>query len=199
MRTLSALIGALAIAFPIVGQVHAQSSGPKSFIWKQCNEDVLLLQVDPSPLQPYVDSAFSMVLEAGRARVLIVVQDCPTYWFDGTEIGPTQEVHMWVTVEAPADVRPVTGAERTLPTMTWFNLFTGSSSARARAAWIASGTPSLTIERVALDPRGPRRGGRVSVDGDLRYSWDGESAPPFARLVGVNHDVYGKASAGDIV
>lgn len=37
------------------------------------------------------------------------------------------------------------------------------------------------------------------MDGDLRYSRNVQSAPSFARLVGVNHDVYGKASSGDII
>ena len=34
---------------------------------------------------------------------------------------------------------------------------------------------------------------------ELRYSWSVESATPFARLVAVNHDVYGRDSRGGVV
>jgi hypothetical protein len=91
------------------------------------------------------------------------------------------------------------GAERTLPTMTWFNLFAGSSNARSRETWTASGTSSVPIDSVFLDPPGPERGGRVLLGPDQSYSWQVKSEAPFALLVGVNHDVYVRDSAGRIV
>lgn len=200
LKASRAFLGALAALLVLAGQAAAQSGGARGFVWKQCDEDVLHLQLDPAPFEERVGPEFSLRLsEEGRASVIIVVQDCSAQWHDGEEIGPTQDVHMWVMIEGPSDVRPVTGAERTLPTFTWFNLFTGSGNPRARESYIASGTSTAPIEGLSLDPPAPRRGGRVTVGPDLSYFWQVESAPPFARLVGVNHDVYGRDGTGAIV
>jgi hypothetical protein len=192
---------ALVAAGLLAGPLDAQSgeSTAKSFLWKRCNEDVLSLDLDPVPLQQFVGSQFSVRVREGKARVIIVVQDCPSYWFDGVEIGPTQEVHEWVAIEAPRDLRPVAGAQRTLPTSTWFALFTGSTNARSRQSWSAAGTPALPIESLSLAPFAPEQRGRLSVGQDLSYSWHAQSAAPFARLVAVNHDVYARDNTGKVV
>ncbi len=105
---------------------------------------------------------------------------------------------MWLAIAGPADVRPVVGAERTLPTRTWLNLFSASNNPRVREVKEGVGLHQLPIRGMALDAPGPRRGGRLSLPGDLEYSWQVVSAPPQARLVGINHDVYIRGSAGDI-
>ena len=201
MKAPMGFVGGLGAAVWLAGQVTAQSgvSDAKSFGWRQCNEDVLSLNLDPAPLQQFVGSEFSVRVVEGKARVLIVVQDCPANWFDGNEIGPTHEVHQWVAIEGSRDIRPVPGAERTLPTLTWFALFTGSSNAHNRKFWIASGTDSAPIESVSLDPPALNWGGQFSVSSDLSYSWQARSAAPSARLMAVNHDVYARDSAGKIV
>lgn len=192
---------ALAAALLLAGAVTAQSSGgtTSSLLWKQCDEDIIKLYLDPAPFQELVSPGYSVRLFDERAWVLVLAQDCPQYWFDGEEIGATREVHMWVAIEGPEDVRPVVGAQHTMPTMTWFNLFTGSDNARARKTWTSSGTPSVGIEALALDPPGPERGGRVLLGPDQSYSWQVASEAPSVRLIGVNHDVYGTDGSGKIV
>lgn len=194
-------IGALAATVLLIGTVTAQSSesNDQNFLWKQCNEDVIKLYLDPEPFQELLPAGYTVRLFEGQAWVLILSQDCPHYRFDGEEVGATNEVHMWVAIEGPQDLRPVVGAERTLPTMTWFNLFTGSNNVRARKAWTASGTSSVPIDSVFLDPLAPERGGRVLLGPDQSYSWSVKSAAPPARLLGVNHDVYERDSDGNIV
>lgn len=64
---------------------------------------------------------------------------------------------------------------------------------------MASGTAQARIEGVFLDPPGPRRAGRVSLSKDLHYSWDVSDAMPLSRLVGLNHDVYVRDPAGNVV
>lgn len=185
----------------LAGPLAAQSgeSNAKTWLWKECNEDVLSLDLDPISLQQFVGSGFTVRVTDGKARVIVVIQDCPAYWFNGVEIGPTQEVHEWVAVEAERDMRPVPGAQRTLPTSTWFALFTGSTNARSRTSWTAAGTPAAPIESLSLEPFAPEQRGRLSVSPDWSYSWEARSAPPLARLVAVNHDVYGRDPAGKIV
>jgi hypothetical protein len=178
------------VYFP-TGQLVYFSTGVPS-------EDVLSLNLDPAPLQQFVGPEFSVRVAEGKARVLIVVQDCQANWFEGNEIGPTYEVHEWVAIEGPGDMRPVPGAERTLPTLTWFALFTGSSNAQNRKFWLSSGTYAAPIENVSLGPPAANWGGRVSVSSDLSYSWQARSAPPPARLMAVNHDVYARDTAGKI-
>lgn len=192
--------GAIVALVVLAGPVAAQSgeSNAKGWLWRQCNEDVLSLDLDPVPLQEFVGPELTVLVTDGKARVIIVVQDCLASWFDGVEIGPTQEVHEWVAVEARPDMRPVPGAQRTLPTLTWFALFTGSTNDRSRTLLTASGTPTLPIEGISLEPFAPEQRGRLSAGPDLSYSWEARSAPPFARLVAANHDVYARDSTGKI-
>lgn len=201
MNTSRGFAGAIVALVVLAGPVAAQSdeSNAKGWLWRQCNEDVLSLDLDPVPLQEFVGSEFTVLVTDGKARVIIVVQDCPSSWFDGVEIGPTQEVHEWVAVEAQRDMRPVPGAQRTLPTLTWFALFTGSTNDRSRTLLTASGTPTLPIESLSVEPFASEQRGRLSVGPDWSYSWEARSAPPLARLVAVNHDVYVRDSAGKIV
>lgn len=201
MKASKGIVGILVATLLLPGDVAAQSgrSAAKSFLWKECAEDVLKVYVDPTPLQQIVGPEFSVEVENGKALVLIVVQDCPSYWFDGEEIGPTQEVHQWVALEAPREVHPVPGAELTLRTSTWFALFTGSSNARSRESWSASGTPSVPITNVSLEAFAPEQRGQVTVGRGMSYSWEAQSAEPLARLVAVNHDVYARDSSGEIV
>jgi hypothetical protein len=190
----------LAVTVLLAREVRAQSERPLHFLSKQCNEDAIELRLDPGPFQDFVGSEFSLVLEEGKARVVIVVQNCSQYWIDGDDIGPTQDIHVWVSIRGPEDLRTVIGAERTLPTRTWFYVFAGSSNPRVREAKKAAGTTVAPIEGVFLDPPGPDRGGQVFLNEDLNYSWEVESpSKPPAYLLGLNHDIYTRDSDGNIV
>lgn len=173
----------------------AQAGRPLHFLSKQCEEDALVLRMEPGPLQERVGSGFSLALANGKARVLVVVQDCGQYWMDGEDVGPTSDVQVWVAVRGPEDVRPIMGAERTQPTGTWFSLFAASSNPRVRSAKSEAGTTPAPVERLALDPPAPRRGGRFAV-GRASYSWVATSVAPAIRLLGLNHDVYVRDAAG---
>jgi hypothetical protein len=190
---------AWALTVLLAAQADAQSERPQHFLTKQCNEDVVQVHLDPRPFQDLVGSDFSVVLEEGKARVQILVQDCSQYWINGESLGPNQEIHVWLLIEGLKDVRPVVGAQQTRPTMTWFSLFDGSTNRKARVARMAAGSVQVPIESVSLDPPGPKRGGRVSFDRNLTYAWDVVSAVPAVRLVGVNHDVYTRYSTGKVV
>lgn len=198
MMALRQLILTLALTVVSAVQVRAQSERSVHFTARQCNEDAIAIHVDPGPLQDFVDGAFSLALEEGKARILIVVHDCGQYWLDGVDVGPTQEAQFWVALHGPQDVRPVIGAERTLPTRTWFNLLSLSNNARVREAKGGSGTVQLPIEGIALDPPASRRGGRMKIRQDVELTWTVASAAPAARLVGINHDVFGRDAAGKL-
>ncbi len=177
-------------------RLQAQSERPLHFLAKQCNEDAIALRLDPAPLQEFVSKRFSLALEEGKARVLIVVHDCVQSWMDAVDVGPAQEMQVWVAIQGMQDVRTVIGAERTLPTRTWFNLLSASNNARVREAKLASGTRQLAMEGVSLDPPGPRRGGRMKIRKDVELSWTVVSTAPAVRLVGINHDVFDRDPAG---
>jgi len=201
MTTIRSALAALAAMMLLAGTATAQTSesNATSYLCEQCNEDVIKLYVEPSPLQKLVPPGHTVLLFDGRGQVLVIAQDCPQYWLNGEEIGATQEVHMWVAIEGPQDMRPVVGAARTVPTMTWFNLFTGSNNARSREIWTASGTSFVPIDSVFLEPPGPERGGRVILGPEQIFSWRVKSAVLSVPFLGVNHDVYERNSAGDVV
>jgi hypothetical protein len=190
----------LALAGLPVMQAEVPSERPLHFQTKQCNEDAIEVRLDPRPLQNFVESGFPLMLEEGKARVLIVVHDCMQYWVDGEDLGPAQEVQVWISIHGLDDVRPVVGAEQTLPTRTWFVLFAGSSNPRVRAAKGAAGMVVHPVESVLLDQPGAPGGGRVSLGEGLSYSWQVSSpAKPAARMVGMNFDVYARGLDGNIV
>jgi hypothetical protein len=195
----ASLVGVLAAMAVLATPADGQSQHPLHFLSKQCNEDAVQVLVDPRPFQDSLGSEFPLKLEEGKARVIIVVHDCSQRWMDGEDVGPTQDVQIWVSIRGSEDVRPVVGAEQTLPTRTWFSLFSGSSNPRVRTAKTASGTAQAQIGNLHLDAPGPRRRGRVSLRKDLHYSWEVLDATPLSRLVGVNHDVYIRDAAGNIV
>ncbi len=201
MLTKHSPVWLLILTAVISGVVAAQSSadGQKSFLWKQCDEDAILLHIDPDPLARLLPEGHSLALVKGKARVLIAAQDCPAYWIDGEDIGSTLEVHHWVAVNGLSDVRKVAGAELTLPTMTWFALFTGSSNSISREKWISSGTMSYGINSLSLVAPRPEGGGRVSISEELEYSWQIHRGQPIATSVGLNHDVYATNQNGDLV
>jgi hypothetical protein len=141
----------------------------------------------------------SLALEEGQALLLILAQDCSEYWIDGQNVGATQEMHVWLSIEGAKDTRPVVGAEVTRVTMTWLRLFHGSTNPRARTARTAAGNVETAIEGVSLDLPGTKRGGRVLLRKNLTYSWRVVSAVSLARLVGINHDVLSRTATGDVV
>ena len=184
---------------PVIGAAQSSDVGQKGFLWKQCDEDAIVLYIDPDPIARRLPENHALELDGGMARLLIAIQDCPTYWINGEDIGPTHEVHHWAALEGLADVRPVAGAELTLPTMTWFNLFTGSSNPKSREQWTGSGTMSSEIDKVSFVAPDPEGGGRVAISEGLGYSWDISRGQPIAMTVGVNHDVYSINQSGDLV
>jgi hypothetical protein len=196
MRSLQVVFYTLAVVFLSSRQVAAQQETAKNFEFKQCNEDVLVMRVDPEPLQELVRSDFTLLLDDGKARVAIIVQDCSQYWIDGENLGPNQHNHVWVRVEGPEDVRSVVGAQETWPTLTWFNVFTGSTNPRDREARKASGSLPEPIEGLSLDPPEWPRGGRVTLGPAMSYTWRVPSAERMRRLIGVNHDIYERTDDG---
>lgn len=191
MMTLTAMV--------LLGQsVEAQSQRPLMFALRQCNEYGLELHLDPRPFQEALGPSISLALVEGKAQVVIVVHDCSQLWINGEEFGPAQEVRVWVSIHGLEDVRPVVGAEQTLPTRTWFSLFEGTSNSRVRDVKLAAVIDEASVDSVFLDPPRTPCGGRVYLNGNLALSWRVPSpVAPSARLVGLNHDVYRRDSTGN--
>lgn len=183
----------------ISSQALAQTAPQRNYEWKQCNEDVLGLRVDPAPLRRILGTGFSPLLEDDRAQLAIMVQDCSQYWIDGESLGPNQMIHVLVRIEGPGNLQPVVGAQRTEPTFTWFSLYAGSNNPRDQAARMASGTAPAVIRAVSLDPPKWPRGGTANLEADLQISWSIAHAEESALLMGVNHDVYVRDDSGNIV
>ncbi len=104
-----------------------------------------------------------------------------------------------MSIHGVEDVRPVVGAEQTLPTRTWFSLFEGSSNPRVREMKMAAVINEGSVDSVSLDPPGTHPSGRVYLNRHLALSWRVPSpAVSSARLVGLNHDVYRRDSTGNV-
>ncbi len=200
MTTVTGLVMGLTV-IALVGQPNdVQAQRTLMYASRQCNEHALELHLDPRSFQKIVEPGFSLALVDGKARVVIVAHDCSQLWINGEDLGPAQEVRLWVSIRGPKDVRPVVGAEQTLPTRTWFSLFEGSSNPRVREVKLAAIIDEASIDSVSLDPPDSHSGGRVYLSGNLALSWR-VPAPvaPSSRLVGLNHDVYRRDSKGNVV
>ena len=199
MNALPRLMMTVSAIVLLVQPVEAQSQRPLMFATRQCNEYGLELHLDPRPFQEFLGPGFPLALVEGKAQVVIVVHDCSQLWINGEDLGPAQEVRVWVSIRGLEDVRPVVGAEQTLPTRTWFSLFEGSSSPRVREVKMAAVIDEALVDSVSLDPPGTQAGGRVYLNGNLTLSWRVPSpAAPSVRLVGLNHDVYRRDSTGHV-
>jgi hypothetical protein len=200
MKNYCNLVVILVITVILCAQMQAQSELPLKFLSKQCNEEAIEFHLDPRPFQDFVGSEFSLKLVEGKACVLIIIQDCSQYWIDGKNFGPAQDIQAWVQINGVEDIRSVVGAQQTLPTRTWFTLFSGSSNPKVRAAKMDLGTVQIPIDRIFLDPPGSQRGGQVLLDKNVNISWSVMSpVTPSVKMVGVNHDVYTRDSARNIV
>jgi hypothetical protein len=180
--------------------MEAQSQRALTYSSKQCNEYAIEFQLDPRPFQNLVGPGFSLDLSDGKARVIIVVHDCSVFWLNGTDVGPAQEVRVWVSVHGLGDVRPVVGAEQTRPTQTWFSVLEGTSNPRVFEVKRAAGISETRVDSTLLEPPGAGRGGRVYMNGSLAFSWHVPSpAVPSIRLLGLNIDMYRRDSTGNAV
>lgn len=92
MARSGALGGVLAATVFLITPADGQSEHSLHFLAKQCNEDAVQVLVGPRPLQDFVGSEFTLKLEEGKARVIIVAHDCSQCWMDGEDFGPTQDV-----------------------------------------------------------------------------------------------------------
>lgn len=157
-----------------------------SHVWKQLDEVVLGVRVDPEPLRLLLPADMELDLDEGQARVAIMPQDCSQYWVDGEDHGPTRLLHVLVGLGGARETRPIVGAERTMPPMSWFALLTASSGALDREHRRRAGFPAAELEQ--LDIERPDAG-TIGVAG-ATLGWQIETPSGQPSLVGVDHDVY---------
>lgn len=74
-------------------------------------------------------------------------------------------------VQGSQDVRPVPGAETTLPTMHGYAVYTGSNNERSRDHWDRSGTLAQPLRAVILQSSASAVRGSVIIDGERSYEW----------------------------
>jgi hypothetical protein len=193
----------LCVTICFTGQANAQNDQPtaRSFFWRQCTENVIMLYLDPKPFEDFVGKDFTVKLYDGKAWIMIVIQDCENNFFDGEDIGPAQEVHMWLSIEGSRDneVLPVFGAEKTINTMSWFYLFNGSTNSKARKYYGNSGILSEPIEKLSMSFTSSLLNGQLVIKPDMSFTWKAVPKEPFANKVGVNFEIFKRDSVGNIV
>jgi hypothetical protein len=203
MKTFKWFIILLSVIVWWTSLVNAQNDQPtcRSFFWRQCTENVIMLYLDPKPLEEAVGKDFTVKLYDGKAWVMVVIQDCHNNFFDGEDIGPAQEVHMWLSVEGPHDneTLPVFGAEKTMNTMSWFYLYNGSTNSKARRYYGDSGILSEPIEELSMSYTSSLFNGQLVINPDMSFTWEAVPKEPFAKKIGVNFDIFKRDNLGNIV
>jgi hypothetical protein len=193
----------LSVMICCAGRLNAQNDQPaaKSFFWRQCTENVIMLYLDPKPFEKIVGKDFTVKLYDGRAWVMVVIQDCRNNFFDGEDIGPAQEVHLWLSIAGPRDdeLLPVFGAEKTMNTMSWFYLYNGSTNPKARKYYGHSGILSEPIENLSLSLATSLVSGHLSVNPGMGFSWQAVPKEPPARKIGINFEIFRRDDLGKII
>lgn len=184
-------------------QAKAQNNQPayKSFFWRQCTENVIMLYLDPKPFEDFLGKDFKVKLYDGKAWVMVVIQDCMNNFFDGEDIGPAQEVHMWLSVEGSRDneILPVFGAEKTLNTMSWYYLYNGSTNIKARKYYGNSAILSEPVEKLSMSYSSSLLRGQFDINPKMSFSWEAVPKEPFAKKIGINFEIFRKDNTGNIV
>lgn len=195
------LLPVASICFTLQLNAQNDQATAKTFFWRQCTENVIMLYVEPKPFEELVGKDFSVKLNDGKAWVMIVLQNCQNNFFDGEDIGPAQEIHIWVSIEGPHDneTLPVFGAEKTLNTMSWFYLYNGSTNPKARNYYEQSGILSDSIESLSLSLTTTLLTGRLVINPGMSISWKAVPKEPSAKKIGVNFDIYRRDSLGNVV
>jgi len=203
MKNIKHLIFSLSMALYAVVPIQAQNDQvtAKSFFWRQCTENVIMLYAEPRTFAEWVGTDFTVKLYDGKAWVMIVMQDCQDNYFDGEDIGPAKEVHMWVSVENPDDneVIPVFGARKTLNTMSWFYLFNGSTNSKARDYYGKAGILSGPIENLSMSLTSSQLNGQLAISPGMSLAWKAVPKEPVTNKIGVNFNIFSRDSIGNIV
>jgi hypothetical protein len=171
-----------------------EPADPTLHLWRQSVEQVVILNADYQPFQDFVGNDFDVFSNEGQALLLIVLQDTKTNFLNGKEAGPSQDVHIWVSINGPRSGTEISviGAQSTLKTMSWFKLFGGSSQPQVRSAFADSGLLYEPIEDFSLVHSGSEIQGKVVIGPERSFSWKAIAKAPWAELIGVNHDFYSR-------
>jgi len=203
MKKIRWLILFLIMTLSVAGQLKAQNDQvtAKCFFWRQCTENVIMLYVEPKKFEEFVGKDFSVKLYDGKAWVMIVMQDCQVNFFDGEDIGPAKEVHMWVSVENPDDneIVPVFGARKTLNTMSWFYLFNGSTNSKARNYYDTAGILSEPIENLSMSLTSSQLNGQLAISPGMSLAWKAVPKEPVTNKIGVNFNIFRIDSSENVV
>jgi hypothetical protein len=199
----SRILSTVVLFYVLTDVVSAQDQpgDPTLQLWRQSVEHVIVLDAAPEPFQAFVGEDFKVVVKEEKTWLLIVLQDSQTNYLDGEDVGPSQDVHIWVKIEGPREGTeiPVIGAPTTFETMSWFKLFGGSSHPQVRSMFATSGLLYEPIEKLSLVHSDREIGGELVVDQDKSFSWRAKPKAPSAELLGVNHDFYTRNQDGRLV
>lgn len=171
-------------------------AGVEDRLWKACAEHVVMLRADPAPFRELAGAERPLQLVDGQAIVSILIQRCPVWRIAERDIGPSDEIHIWVALAGPESVRPIEGVAHMMPTRRWFSVYKGVLQTAPRMAYTAAGIPAVPIDAVELERSDDGFAGSVSIPGGGRFSWRaGKNEPPWPSL-GVHHEVYGRDEGG---
>lgn len=203
MPIASRILSTVVLLCVFTGSVSAQDelADPALHLWRQSVEQVIILTAEHQSFQELVGDDFDVIITEGQARLLIVLQDSKINFLNGKEVGPSQDVHIWVSIKGPRSGTeiPVIGAQSTLETMSWFKLFGASSHPQVRSAFANSGLLYEPIEDFSLIHSGPEIRGKVVIGPERSFSWNATAKAPWAELIGVNHDIYTRDQDGKLV
>jgi hypothetical protein len=184
-------------------QLKAQNDQPdsKCLFWRQCTENVIMLYLDPKPFEEFAGKDIKVKLYDGKAWVMVVIQDCRNNFFDSEDVGPAQEIHMWLSIEGSHDneILPVFGAEKTLNTMSWYYLYNGSTNPKARKYYGDSGILSEPVEKLSMSYTPSLLSGQFIVNQTMSFSWNAVPKEPAAKKLGINFEIFKRDSSGKII
>ena len=87
----------------------------------ECKEIACFIPVDSNIARSLVPMEHKPHIEAGKAQILFLAQNCHTAIWDEQDISPLRKVHIWIRINGGDTISPILGVEETLPTYYWWD------------------------------------------------------------------------------
>lgn len=121
--------------------------------------------------------------EVDRVQLMLLAQDCTLCSFGDGEVGPTQELHLWLQVDSAPDHHPIEGADLMLPSMRWVTLCAATSNPAVDEHLRSFGFDPIRVASVTHRTGG----GCLQFPDHQRIEWTIEGPGRGPAPVGVRH------------
>jgi hypothetical protein len=168
---------------------------------QQCDEIAAFFPVDLALARRWVPPAFKLAVDAqGKAGGALIFMNCPKYFLlttpnapplqGGENTAPGAVVHLWFTLQGPAQVLPVPRAQVTAPTQYAYAVADLVTDPIAARVYQRAGKNAILISGTTLVDNGKRQTGNIMFTNGRRITLDAYTPAPLPMPLRVGGHVW---------